>query len=355
MIIREFKYSPFKINFKEQFQNSNNTFSVREGLIISLTDEFGYTGYGECSPLSGVSIESLWDVQNKLDQMQSKVLEVEFGNNHELINSQLARFSFPPSLAFGIEQAVLSLLIKQDADYLKNHFGSIKKNIEVNAVVGFDETRKIIEKITRKFNDGFKVFKIKIGRNNPYADLVLVSEIREKFGEDIALRLDVNGAWSSDEAIEYLEPLLQFKIEYVEEPCEYLSSNLRVAEELPINIALDESLDNFDNTLLLIQNSMIEHFVIKPTVLTGVFNTVKLIHEAEKYGKKIIISSSFESSLGKSCLVFLSAITSHNFAHGLDTSNLFSLDVVEDSYNVKGGTIMFDTINYPPDFNFEKL
>lgn len=334
MKIIEATYFPFSLKFKKPFVNSLGILSERNGLILKLTDELGNIGYGECSPLPGFSRETLIEAGESLHKVASRLLQ----------SSKVDDLSFPyvqSSVSFAVEQALLELSLSQNNDLITKKLGLADKTIQVNAVIGFDDYQIIFEKIKKKIELGYTTFKIKVGRHNPYEDYELLETIRINFGFDIKLRLDVNQKWSADEAIEYLDRFKAFEIEYVEEPCEFASSTLRTFEETHIPIALDESIKSSNELENLITDFDTEYLVVKPMIIGGFFTTKKIIDLAKQNGKTIIISSSFESALGKRVLVMLASLTNHSLAHGLDTTEFFVQDICLDAYPVMNGKIDF--------------
>lgn len=341
MIIKEAKYFPFTLKLKSSFTNASNVITKRSGLILQLEDQQGNISYGECSPLPGFSCETLEEAENSLDET------VKFLNQSKAIKD----FEIPSllsSVKFAVEQALIDLAFKQKSVLLKDVPVLTDSQIKVNAVIGFDSKENILGQIEKKIELGFDTFKIKVGRDNPYEDFELLESIRSTFGYDILLRLDANQKWSSDEAIEYLERFKDYVIEFVEEPCEFTCSTFRTIEESHIPIALDESVKD----LLLNESSVInckaEFLVVKPMITGGIFSTIHLIESAKQMGKKTIISSSFESAVGKSALVMLASLTNHSFAHGLDTSELFENDLGQDPYVIQNSQISFNASEFPP-------
>lgn len=339
MKIKEAKYFPFSIKLKFPFITSNGILTERKGLILQLTDEFGNTGYGECSPLPGYSSETLLEAEKYLNSSIKLIQE----------QKHLIQLNFPSyisSVSFAAEQALLDLAFQQNKNLWTEKFSISKKIIPVNAVIGFEDYPAIFKKIKDKICSGYRTFKIKVGRENPYEDFELLETIRMNFGFDIKLRLDVNQKWTSDEAIEYLDRFKAFEIEYVEEPCQFACSTFRTVEETQIPVALDESVKSYTELERLIIECNTDYFVVKPMILGGIFQIINIINLAEQNGKKIIISSSFESAVGKRALVFLAALTNHSLAHGLDTLDYFIEDVCTDVYPVKNGVIEFDSSAY---------
>ena len=369
MTIKDFKYAPFTIKLKTPFQTSSQVINERKGVIIKLTDELGNISFGECSPFPGLSSENIEEVIIILNGLSSGVIGLIFQENAEAILKLLSELKLSSSLHFALEQAILSLAIKRNKKFIKEYFGTTKTEIDVNAVLGFDPAENVLSEIELKLNLGYSTFKLKVGRENFEDDLQLIKKIREKFGDKIKLRLDANGKWKQndvrglmdyrrgiiDNVSERLNQISQFDIEYVEEPCNNLNSLIEISKSSPVPISVDESIHSIDDALRIINNSKIDFLILKPMIWGGIISSLDLIKKAEERNKKIIISSSFESVIGKGALVFLASLTNHTFAHGLDTSEFFEKDICTDPFKVEKGKITFEANNYPPQLEHQFL
>jgi len=353
MTIKDFKYIPFSLQLKIPFQSSNQTIKQKVGFIISLNDELGNQSFGEASPLINFSYESNDEVETIFKNLRMQLIDLSIEENLDAVTQSLDSFELIPSVRFALEQAILFLMIKRNKNFVNQFVSNLKPIINVNAVYGFGETNEILSAIEEKINYGYYTVKIKIGRDNFKDDLKLISKIRQQYGDGVSLRLDVNGKWKFEEAKNYLEQLSPFNIQYIEEPCGDLKNLKKLAEESPVPIAADESVNTVNDAYEVINNSNIEFIVLKPMVLGGLISSLEIIKKAEKKNKKVIISSSFESTVGKSGLVLLAAITNHNFAHGLDTSQFFENDICADPLIVKAGKINLVPKSYPPHFNLK--
>jgi len=179
----------------------------------------------------------------------------------------------------------------------------------------------------------------------------LIESIRKYYGHEINICLNINGVWDKQEAIERIKLLSPLKIQFIEEPCEHLETVVEISKKSPIPIAVGQSMNTTADVLNIIKSSNVEYINLKPTIISGILSSMKLIDEAEKKKKKIIISSSFESALGKSALIFLASLVSHKVAHDLDTSTQFNFNVSKDFYTVNNGKILFEPSTYPPKFD----
>lgn len=352
MTISSFKYFPFSLKLISPFQTSSQTLTERNGFIISITDELGNRSYGECSPLPGISIETIDDAERILKGFQYQIVGFSIKENINAIAELLSEFHLVPSLRFALEQATIGLLMKRNKNFIDEFFTAPKSQIIVNAVISLGEEKNILELINNKLNKGYTTFKIKIGRNDFDQDFKLIKNIRDEFGYTIKIRLDANMKWSYENAISNLDRLSNFSIEYIEEPCNNLNDNLRHSQTSSLPIALDESLSSTEVVYKVINDSNINFIILKPMIYGGIISSLQIIQEAMKKNKNIIISSSFESAVGKSALAFLASSIDHSFAHGLDTSDYFINDVCKDLFEVKEGKIYFDSKIFPPQFGF---
>jgi len=350
MILKEINCLPFSLNLNAPFQSSLINIGERKGFYVVSEDQSGRKGYGECSPLHGFSRDSLDDTRRVFEELKGKITVQELGNDLGSLKDALSGFNLSPSLAFAIEQSLMSLFLQSGRNLFDGYFGRSASLIAVNAVIGFGTDGSIINLIKEKLLAGYTVFKIKVGRESFEDDYSLLNKIRTRFGETIKLRLDANRKWSFDCAAKNLSELKGFNIEYIEEPFD-LNSNPPALNDLSIPVAADESAGSFDNALRIINDSSIEYIILKPMILGGIYSSFEIIKRAEKLDKKVILSSSFESGIGKSALVMLASLTGHSFAHGLDTDSRFNQDIYTDPYPVNGGVIQFDSESYPPNFD----
>ena len=350
MKITRFKYSPYLIKLKKTFQSSQQLISEHRGFLISVSDDLGNSAVGEAAPLPGLSLETLSDNEIILNILRSYIVDVQFPDDFKLTEFTLANFHSSPSVRFGIEQAIISLLIKKDRNFIKNNFGLTKSEINVNAIIAFDQLDEILYSIDEKIKLGYTTIKMKIGREDFEDDYSLVAAVRDKFGDGIKIRLDANNKWNAGNTLPYLKRLEPFNIEFIEEPGGDLLLLFDIAKDSPISIGIDESLRSPDNAFTVLNESKIDTLILKPGIFGGFLRTLKLIQLANKLNKKVIISSSFESAVGKSGLVLLASLTNHTLAHGLSISEYFESNLCNDEFPIKNGIISFDVSKYPPDF-----
>ena len=84
---------------------------------------------------------------------------------------------------------------------------------------------------------------MKIGAIDFQEELELLKSIRSEFSKDvIELRVDANGAFKPEEALEKLRRLSEFDLHSIEQPIKQgqYEEMARLCETTPLDIALDE-------------------------------------------------------------------------------------------------------------------
>ena len=207
--------------------------------------------------------------------------------------------------------------------------------IGINATLPKVEIDRVPE-ILNRF-PGAKTVKIKIDDFENGSELV---EAALDFNPEFKIRLDVNGGWSLEAALLNLYNYnLRFGkvFEYIEQPCLEIAELKELKKEIPMKIAIDESI----RKALASDFSDVKEFadiaIIKWAPSGGITRANKLI---EKIGLQVVISSALDTGIGISHGLALAASQNElNFDCGLGTTSLFEGDVVTPPLEITAGTI----------------
>lgn len=130
---------------------------------------------------------------------------------------------------------------------------------------------------------GFMEIKLKVGFEN---DMFRLKLLRSIAGPDRDIRLDANGAWRVEEAIEKIKAMEPYNISMVEQPVEPqdLAGFKKVTEETGIRTMADESLRTTDEAERLGKEKVCHSFNIRLSKCGGFLNSLKVAEIAERYG-----------------------------------------------------------------------
>jgi len=212
---------------------------------------------------------------------------------------------------------------------------NVKVNGTVPALNGAAEITKIVDLFP-----GVSSFKIKVGENLEL-DLARIQQVRS-LRPDSAIRVDVNGAWSVDEAESFLQSAGE--IEYIEQPCATVEELRELKKRTDIKIVGDEILRKAVDPFALDLNGAVDILMLKVQPLGGIKRTHALINH---HKLPVVVSSALESAIGiEYGLVLAGSIEKLEYGCGLATGSLLSQDVAR--LPIKDGQM---TISTPtPDF-----
>jgi o-succinylbenzoate synthase len=346
MKIEKFNWLPLDLNFVIPFHTSKSSFNNRRIYLIQLVDSNNNKFYGECAPLPGFGSESLSTVEQELNRAGKVLRNLTYESIYDLLENILDKFDEALTVRSVIEQALLQAIHFYNPEMLWNFIPEpIDKKIDVNGLIDLHPIFRSTETALVLKENGFNAIKLKAGRENFNDDLDVIKKCRKILGDDIKLRIDVNGKWSLNEAAVNLERLNKFKLQYVEQPVSNIDELIQLANDVKVPIAADESIRNISDAEKII-SSNINFIVLKPALIGGVINSLSIIKKAAEAGKQVIISSSFESAIGRNNLLYLASIVNDN-AHGITLSNNFKKDVFDDNLKVENGKINFSKASFP--------
>jgi O-succinylbenzoate synthase len=149
------------------------------------------------------------------------------------------------------------------------------------------------------------------------------------------VRVDANGGWSVDEAVEAARALTATgPLEYIEQPCQTVEELAEVRRRVDVPIAADESIRKADDPLRVVRAGAADVAVLKVAPLGGVR---KLLEIAEQVDIPIVVSSALDSAVGIATgLHAAAALPNLDHACGLGTGALLMDDVAEPMAPVDG-------------------
>ncbi|MEG0849858.1 MAG: o-succinylbenzoate synthase, partial [Flavobacterium sp.] len=253
-----------------------------------------------------------------------------------------------PSIQFGVEMAFLSL--KSENPYLlfPSNFTSHSESTPINGLVWMGEASFMKQQIEEKLADGFNCIKLKIGAIDFQKELELLEFIRSHFSaEQIEIRVDANGAFALNEALDKLNQLNTFQLHSIEQPIK--KGNITAMADLcnvtPFPIALDEELIgvfSLQEKEELLQKIKPQYIILKPSFVGGFRGTQEWITLAEKYNIGWWITSALESNIGLNAIAQWTFLLNSKMPQGLGTGALYTNNF-DCPLEVKQGQLWYNT------------
>lgn len=309
------------LNFKRPSGTSRGVLTHKETwfLILREDDKFGI---GECALLKGLSADDVPEYEEMLQWACAKI-----GMGETWLLHELRKY---PSIQFGVEQAFRSLASRNPFLLFQSDFTTDGSPISINGLIWMGNFQSMHQQLQQKLAEGFSCIKIKIGALDFNSELQLLSSVRDEHGfGNISLRVDANGAFTEEQASQYLAGLTPYGIHSIEQPIPpgNWGAMQRLCRETPVPIALDEELIgvfNLSQKEELLKTIRPQYLVLKPSLLGGFAGSLEWITLAEKLGIGWWVTSALESNIGLNAIAQWVYTLKNDLPQGLGTGGLFT-------------------------------
>jgi len=314
--------SRFRCELPDDVGNAKTRWSVREGLNFVVEETLhrrhpagtsdSRRGLGEASPLPNYSPDNIDDCERCLRDIQL------FDASKLSIASIAALVSEMPALPaarFAVETALLDLFAQRKNASVSALFGQYASSATRCSLLDIEAP---IESARSTLDRGIRCAKLKIG-GEWAEEYDTIRKIRIDF-PSLALRLDVNAAWTLPEAKIRLALLQGLGIDFVEQPV--APGVMYRLGSSPVPLAADESIHSTaarEALVPLMKTSALRCIVLKPTVLGGIMECLRLQHWARGYKVKAIASHCFEGPVGTAAVAELALALDSSMPAGIDT------------------------------------
>lgn len=281
---------PFSIRF-----HSPQAMRIQaDSLLLSLAFESGPTGWGECVPRDYVTGETLASVTRIIESVAAPLLfdaEIETTQDVRTLTDALARRVL--SRRLGPHQCALAAVDIALLDAL-GHLSSMSvadvlslpvqpKSILSSLSVPFLSepiVRELFPKLCKQMD--LKAAKVILG-SDLTENVRRVRLIRELGGASLDLRVEANGKWSREEALDQLDALRPFRLSGIEQPLrpDDISGLQWFREKAGVPVIVDESLCSLEDAHMLIREQACDIFNIKVSKCGGLQASMEMVALAE--------------------------------------------------------------------------
>ena len=331
-------YYKYILNFKRPSGTSRGVLKTKETWFIVLNKN-GKQGIGECGILRTLSIDDRPDYEEKL---KWTCQNIHLGL--EVLLKELFEF---PSIQFGLEQAFLSLESKNKFELFPSKFTEGKASIPINGLVWMGTKEFMKNQIKEKLASGFSCIKMKIGAIDFETELELLTSIRKEFSsKEIELRVDANGAFLPNNALEKLKRLSELEIHSIEQPIKQnqLEEMAFLCDKTPLPIALDEELIGVfseSDKEKIIEAIRPQFIILKPSLIGGFMGSNQWIEKAEKNNISWWITSALESNIGLNAIAQYTFTLQNKMPQGLGTGGLYTNNF-DAPLEIEKGSLQYD-------------
>jgi L-alanine-DL-glutamate epimerase-like enolase superfamily enzyme len=320
-----------RVRLRAPFLASYGELAERPLLLIRLEGEDGVTGLGEAAPLEAYDGVSIEHTRAALEDCRALLRGSDGVDRAELLAACREVAVLPQALA-AIDLALCDLAGRRAGEPVWRLLGaSAPPRIAVNWTIGAIDRAGAAREAAEASAAGYGCVKVKVGVGD---DAGRLAAVRAAGGPGLAIRIDANGSWSAQEAMDALRALAPVGIELCEEPASGVEEIARVAAAVsPLAIAIDETAAAPG----ALERRCCEAVCLKIARCGGISGAVEQAQRARRAGYDVYLASTFDGPLGIAAAVHAAAVVQPRRPCGLATLALF--EGGEDPLPVRGGFI----------------
>ncbi len=271
------------------------TISRIRTVVVELEQD-GLRGYGETyeDPHWGVSIE---DMTLALEGCRELAAGHALADPHAFIRHLEPSLKGNKAATTAIEMAACDLWGKlRNAPLWRIWSYDAHRPLPLSSyTLGLDSLFRILEKYNEQ--PDWPIYRVKLGSRD---DMEILRELRKRTAAPF--RLDVNGCWTYQQAIDYLPELNELNIELIEQPLhpDDLEGMKKFKAACSIPLIADESCRCEEDISKCV--GLFDGVNLKPVKFGGLNPTRKAIDRAVSLGLKTMIGNTIESTIAASAM-----------------------------------------------------
>lgn len=301
----KFQFKLYQNYFKQPLQTNHGVWSIREGIIISLTNSAEITSRGEIAPLPWFGSETIAQALEFCQQLGEAITKQEI----------MAIPDHLPCCQFALESAYLALT--------QPHLASFPQTLDCCYLL--PAGKKVLTAWQNLYEANLtNTFKWKIGVLTLAEEIEILKQLTANFPSDAKLRLDANGGLNLTQTQQLLSVTDNLEaIEFIEQPLSpnHFQEILQLNQEYTTLLALDESVASFQQLQQTYHQGWRGVYVIKAAIMG--FST-KLKQFCQSKDLDIVLSSVFETEVGREAVINLTQQLAHPRALGFGTQHLYN-------------------------------
>lgn len=293
---------PIDLKLTTPFRIARGVQTVASNSIVQINHD-GYTGYGEAAPdeFYGEDVETvLACVARFAGNLGNDPFAIE-----DVMNQLDKIIRLNPAAKAAVDMALYDLVGKMLSVPLYKLLGlNAAHAAHTSFTLGIDNPTEMAKKALKAID--YPILKVKVGTRHDLDNIKAIREVSQA-----VIRVDANTAWTAKEAIQAINALAPYAIEFVEQPVapRDLAGLKLVRENVPLPIIADESCVTVEDIPRVAE--CVDGINIKLMKCGGLRHALKMIHVARAHNLRVMIGCMIESSLAITAAAHLTPLVDY--------------------------------------------
>jgi L-Ala-D/L-Glu epimerase len=285
-----------QIPFVESFSHSASERRCSDSVVVRVRDEAGTEGFGEGAPRPYVTGETVATMLEHLaHELWPRVAERALpptghlaGLDAFIPDTRPAGVVAPHASRAALELAILDCMLRRAGGSLASVLPPRRPRVTYSGVVTAGPIDRVVKHARQLRAVGFRHAKVKVGFDD---DVARVRAVRDALGPEVSLRLDANGAWTFERAVEVLSAVASLGIAAVEQPLPRGGDQARLRAAVPVPLMADESLVTLADAEALVAAGAVDFFNVRVSKCGGLARSLAIAARAADAGLGVQVGS----------------------------------------------------------------
>lgn len=303
----------------EPFVIATGTMDYAQNTFIRVHTDAGIYGVGECSAFPMI----VGETQDTCLVLAKDFARIWKGKDPLALEERLAELDLyiagNKTIKSAFDNALYDIAAKNAGLPLYQFLKGAVREIVTDMTLGIASPEEMAKSAKELYDGGAVMLKVKLGKD-PKTDIARIREIRKAVGFDMPIRVDANQGWSYEGAVEALQGLEPFKIQFCEQPMRTYNDHLlpQLRTETTVLIMADESVYSHHDAERLCREDACDYINIKFSKSGGIHEALKIAAMAREYNIPCMIGGMLESRLALAAKV--------HFAYAAPNVKFYDLD-----------------------------
>ena len=340
--ITRVEWWPVDIPITDPFVVATGARTVAENVFLRVTLSNGHQGYGEAAPFPEVGGETRESCLAVLHQLAKAVLGRSAADYRQIGLRLSEQATAHPAARCGIETAIIDAHCRTSNIPMWRLWGGSDVRVrETDITIPITDLDKSVELARRWYAKGFRLFKMKVGKDVE-SDIRRLEAVHRAL-PGISFIGDGNQGFSYQDCLTFARGVRRCGATMVllEQPVvrDDLDSMAAIRRETGIPVAADESVRSLDDAQEVVARGAADYINIK-MMKTGVTEAVGITSFTKASGLKLMIGGMVETRIAMGCSFSLVLGLGGFDVLDLDTPVLLAKDPITGGYGYDGSRLL---------------
>ncbi|QOT00105.1 dipeptide epimerase [Brevibacterium sp. JNUCC-42] len=341
MIITDIEIRRQFVPLIKPFKTALRTVITSESIIVKVTTDNGWHGFGEAPATVVITGDSLDSIEGAiLRVIRPQLVGKSLSNYEDIFHTLHGCIVDNNSAKAAVDMAIYDLVSQKAQMPLYQFLGGYRNSMETDYTVSVNSPQEMEEDAVAYLQAGFDTLKIKVGKDKIENDIIRIQEIRNRVGNQVKIRLDANQGWGAKEAIYSIRKMeeMGLGIELVEQPVKAhdIEGLKMVTDHVDTLIMADESVFGPLQAYEVLTKRAADLINIKLMKAGGIYKAQQINQLAELCGVECMVGSMIETRLGITAAAHFAASKKNITRFDFDAPLMLQYDTVKGGVMYEG-------------------